>query len=519
MRKIIQAAILAFAIATVACHEDQGNYDYISLEEIEIDTAGMEILSAYSIYRYDTLRLAPVVYLDGKRVETDPLLEQKIDYHWSIYKATTAAGVTSVVDTIGKNAMLDAIITQPAGTWIILFTVTLKDTGIKAFMKFSLQIDEIVSDGWMVLYEREGDTDVGLIVNDRVKKGVIQERLLLDIYSASNEGQRLPGKPVSIIHSIAPLSSGEVLVASERDLVAVEKTSFGRYYDMERLFWMPPATRALSYVGGNYTRREVVINNNRIHYVNYMSSGLFRVDAFGSACLGEYGQLAPWLSSFYSASFEAIAYDQTNKRFLCVTAAGVSVDTLNSKDKTAFDVNNVGMEMVLSDYGRSNYEFTLARNGSEYALLVSNFYTTNINSDKIAIAKYDMSDCPGIAAVSSIAPGGLGEFIYYASGQNLHVFKYNVTGSDRVQVAWSAPAGETITCARLQRSYYPTFALAGFLINNYAVIYIATWNETIQSGSVYQMVVDPSNAVIDNTSRREYTGFGKVKEMSWKWTL
>ncbi|MDR0545289.1 MAG: hypothetical protein LBG30_08105 [Odoribacteraceae bacterium] len=516
MKNILQ--LTAFLLLLAACREDKGNYDYITLDEIAIDTAGTGILPAYAIYRYDALAIAPVVTLNGKRVDTDPLLDEQLDYHWTIYNAITGGNVYPI-DTIGAAPMLDAVITQPAGSWIILFTVTDKHTGVKAFREFRLQVDEIISDGWMVLYEKEGNADVALIVNDRVKKGVIRERLLLDLYSASNGGERLRGLPVSILHSIAPMQSGEVLVASEEQLVGVDKSSFALAFPTEKMFWAPPAVRAFSYLGGNYTRREIAINNNRIHYVNYMSSGVYRVNALGVACSGEYGRLAPWLSSYYSSSFEAIAYDQTNRRFLCVIANGVSVDTLDSKNKTAFDVNNVGMEMIFSDFGRLNYEYTLARNGNEHALLVSNFATTNRASDLIAIAKRDMSDCPGIANVSSFAPGGLGEFVYYASGADLHLFKYNAAAADRLQIAWSAPAGETITCVRLQKTYYPMFVQAGILINNNAVIYVATWNAATASGAVYQMLVDPSNGAVNTSSALRYDGFGKVKDMAWKWTL
>jgi hypothetical protein len=508
------AGVLCGLLLFAACHEDKGNYTYVAVDEITIDTTGTGILPGYSLYRYDTLRIAPVVYLNGQRAGAgDPL-----DYHWSIYKATTG-GTAYPLDTLGAGAALDTIIPQPAGLWVVLFTVTQRETGIKAFMKTTLQIDEALSDGWMVLYEKEGDTDVGLIVNDRVKKNVTRERLFLDIYSASN-GQRLSGKPVSILHSIAPLSSAEVLLASERDLVAVDKNTFGIYSPVEKLFWSAPRVRAFSYLGGNSTRREVVLNDNRIHYVNYMSSGVYRMNAFGVACSGDYGQLAPWMSSYYSASFEAVVYDQTYQRFLCVQANGVVVEAFDSADKTAFDVNDVQMEMLFSDFGRLNYEYSLMRDGSAHALLVSNFsgLTTRI-SEKIAIAKYDMSHCPGIAGVTSIAPGGLGEILYYASGPDVYLFKYNVTGSDQVTSAWTAPAGETVTCVRLQKFYYPQFSLAGILINNNAVIYIATWNEATQTGTVYQLTANPSNGTLDEASQARYTGFGKVKDMSWKWTM
>ena len=58
-------------------------------------------------------------------------------------------------------------------------------------------------------------------------------------------------------------------------------------------------------------RRNTLINDNKIHTVNYNSG----TDNFmGSAKSTDYGELAPWGSDVSSAN-DAIVYDQTNGRF------------------------------------------------------------------------------------------------------------------------------------------------------------------------------------------------------------
>lgn len=501
-----------------ACYDDKGNYDYIRLDEVQIDTAGLDIWSEYALYRYDSLTIEPVVYFQGKPVTVTDSTNYDLDFCWTIYRSSTGVGMTYTVDTLSRNVKFSDQVTQLSGKWTLLFTVTQKQTGVQTYCSFSLQIDESVSDGWLVLYEREGDTDAGLIVNDRVKKNVTKERIFRDLYSASNGGKRMKGKPVGVFHSVAPLQSGEVLLASEEDLTGVDKNSFECTFDFEKLFWNTPAVCKVSWIGGNFLRREITINNNQVYYVNYMSAGLYRSTAFGEPCQGTYGELAPWMAGYYSASYEAVVYDQTNGCFLCVDANGVNVLPFAQQDNEDLDVNQVGMEMVLSDWGRNFYEHSIMKSGNRYELVVCNFFQTNRNSSQIMTKRYDMTDNPGISSVSSMAAGVNGEFIYYGSDDGVYLYKYN-TGQ-KAEKVWPVPdTDEKVSCVRIQKFYYPQFVNMGILINAYSVIYIATWNEDSQSGTVYQLLCNPSNGAIDLTSERSYSGFGKVKDMSWKWSM
>jgi 6-phosphogluconolactonase (cycloisomerase 2 family) len=51
------------------------------------------------------------------------------------------------------------------------------------------------------------------------------------------------------------------------------------------------------------------------------------------------------------------------------------------------------------------------------------------------------------------------------------------------------------------------------------VVYIATWNEAAKTGKVYSYTIDPSSGAISKASERVTEGYGKVKDMSYKWSL
>ena len=106
-------ALMAFT----ACYEDKGNYDYIELEEVRIDTVGTDMQPEYAIMRYDTLRISPNIYFEGKLV-TDPD-DAPLDYMWTIYSATTGVGTNRDIDTIGYRPVLDTVITRLGGNYYV----------------------------------------------------------------------------------------------------------------------------------------------------------------------------------------------------------------------------------------------------------------------------------------------------------------------------------------------------------------------------------------------------------------
>ena len=109
-------------MALASCYEDKGNYDYIELEEVRIDTAGTDMQAEYAIMRYDTLRIKPNIYFEGQLVN-DPD-DAPLDYMWTIYSATTGVGTNRDIDTIGFRPMLDTVITRLGGNYYVQLAFT-----------------------------------------------------------------------------------------------------------------------------------------------------------------------------------------------------------------------------------------------------------------------------------------------------------------------------------------------------------------------------------------------------------
>lgn len=496
------------------CYKDKGNYDYHALANVVIDTTVNNIQAGYAIYRYDTLKISPDVYLNGTLVTDEKTVADKLSFTWVIFQGITG-GTVYTRDTLAHTIQLNEPITKPAGKWIAHLTVKDLATQVETYMRFTVDVSETLSDGWMVLYERDGTTDAGVIVDDRSKKGVVTPRLFMDLVKSSN-GAALEGKPVGLVHSIAPLSSGEVLVASEKDMIAVDKASFGALYKFTDLFWNPPAERSLKALVGCYARKELVINNNKLHSANFASSGLYRTNKLGPAISGAYGELANWAATFYGAAYDAVVYDKTNKKFMYVATSGTTVTNFPAQGTgTQFEPSNVGLDLKADDWGASYYQYSIMSDNTNAYLLISNFYNGTVAT--AGLKKISMAGSPEATAATTVASAYAGQYLLYGANASVYLFKYNSGAA--AELAWSAPAGETVTCVRLQKFYYPNFLLTGILPNANQIVYIATWNEATKAGKVYSYLIDPSNGSISKASERVTEGYGKVKDMSYKWNL
>lgn len=494
------------------CYKDKGNYNYQSIGKIEIDTSVNNIRSDYSVYRYDTLKINPRVSLNGTVITDEKQVMDKLSFTWVIFQGTVGSTI-STRDTLGHAIQLSAPITKSAGKWIVHLTVKELTTQVETYMRFNVDVSEILSDGWMVLYEREGKTDVGVIVDDRSKKNVVTSRLFIDLVKNS-DGESLDGKPAGLVHSTAPLVSGEVLVASEHDLIAVDRSSFARVFSFDDMYWNPPVDRSLKALVGSYQRKEMVINNNRLHTTNFASSGLYRTNKLGAAVNGSYGDLENWSTPFYGSAYDAVVYDKTNKKFLYVPVNGTAVTSFPTQlASTQFNVANVGMDMKASDWGLTNYEYSIMSDNTGSYLLVSNF-TGAVNN--VGLRKISMAGSPDVAAVTTMAAANAGQYLLYGAGSNLYLFLYN-SGAPATR-EWSAPAGETVTCVRLQKFYHASIVSAVMPLVN-QVVWISTWNETTKTGKVYSYTIDASSGNINKASERITTGYGKVKDMSYKWNI
>ncbi|RZM29841.1 MAG: hypothetical protein EOO88_03255 [Pedobacter sp.] len=511
--KTLSFLALICGIAILAsCAKDKGNYEYKTLNAVTIDLEN--IPAAYSVVRFEDISIAPKVIYKG--VTVDPVNPQfpELKFTWEMYPSQAGRDVVER-HTLSESPLLKVTLNQRELPWEVVYTITNTETGIKTFAKFAVNITSALAEGWMVLYERDGNTDVGLITNNEISKNQVAEKLILDIYSASNGGP-LKGTPGSIIFSASSTNPNpkRIYIQSSQELSAVHPLTFGKVFDFEEgLFWSQPNVKAPLTLGVTELRKEFLINNNRVHTIDYTT--LVQGErAFSDALGGTYGTLAPWMATS-PLPLDAVFYDQTNKKFLKIILRGSDVVPFTAiQTGAAFDVNNVGMEFLKGDMGWNNWEYLVMKDDAgKHWMLSANFKAGDVAN--IGRGKYDMSICPEVANINSVTAGYLGEIFYYSANNHLYQFKYIQGMAEQL---WTAPAGEVITNIALQKYYYTNrVPNSPFVPKNHAkILYIATYNEGSKVGTVYQIGVNETSGAILPGTEKKYTGFGKIKAMAWK---
>lgn len=534
MKNILKLAIVTLGLfGAYACFEDKGNYDYIVLDEVTIDTELEGIQSSYALTKYDSLTIEPNVYFNGNLVNGNEQ-QYPLTYEWSIYNSMTGTGVSYETIILGDEIKFNNAIPVGEGQWTLRLVVQNTETLIKAYATFGMQVSESLSDGMLIFYESKdepGTSDVGLIINSMVKKNYAsKDKCFTDLYKASN-GTHIDGEPIHIMHSSSRSIYGsdggykEVMMCTTKDFVGVGYASFERQLDVNNLFYMIPNEVSNVYFTGHPGRGESVIIGNQPYHADYRvigEDGTF----FGVPYGGDYGTLAMWIPIMQHTNYDIIAYDQDNQCFLCASYGNIKLGAFTpdmnqvpdiESYKPAFDLNNVGMEMLYSDYGYNNYEYSVMRDNKTDSiwLLTSNFVNTNVANPYIAIDKIDMTSSPKTNVMTSMSCGKNGQILFYGAENSVYLFKYK-TGN-KAQELYKFPSNEKVTCVRTHKFYYTQLEETAML-DPHKILHVATFDESTGEGKVYMFPIDPTSGAITG-DYLEYSGFGKVKDIAWKYGL
>ena len=539
MKRLHIAIALLTMIIVCSCYDDKGNYDYHDLEVVTIDTTATGMQSEYSIMRYDTLQLSPKIYFEGELV--DDSKNFPLDYEWTIFSATTGAGSSTVVDVIGTERKLDAIITRTGGNYIVQLVVTNRNDGIKQFFRIPVAVSEVFDGGWMVFYERAdrpGYSDLALIYNPWTKLNVNYNRSYTNLYEVTN-GEPLQGHPIRCFDIAVSLASGNnyIGLCTDYTLVGVSENGIEKALEFKDFFHEPPATMHPTWYGEHGSgvmsgqSSEVLINDNQIYTNTYSFSATEgRTTKFGVAKFAEgIGELAPWNAEVPNTlNYGIVVYDQTYHRFRYAGYNSAQLEEFAPQDLNvaAFDINNTGMQLLMGDWGRGMsqgaglrpFDYLFMEKGNERYLAVTNFASTYPTDTNIGVGLYPLNGlCPNIGQATSMASSHVGSFIYYAAGNKLYNFAYD--SQQPASEAWTAPEGEEVTCVRIMKYYHGTIYSYKMVPQSDNLVHIATWNEQKKEGRVYQYLINPASGILDMTTHYEYAVPGKVKDMAWKFSM
>lgn len=387
------AALAALALSTASCYDDQGNYDYHELDAVAIDTTDAGIQPEYAIMRFDTLVLEPRVTFRGAEVKAD---EAPLDYTWTIFSATSGSGASAVIDTIGSERKLNAVISRTGGNYFVQLTVQNRNDGIRQFWRVPVAVSEVFDGGWMVFYERTdqpGYSDLALIYNPWTKLNVNYNRYYTNLYETTN-GEPLQGHPIRCLDIAVSLASGNnyVGLCTDYTLVGVSENGIMKALEFNEFFHEPPTSMQPTWYGQHGSgvmsgqSSEVLLNANQIYTNTYSFSATEgRATKFGVPKFADgIGELAPWNAEVPNTlNYGIVVYDNTHHRFRYAAYNSAQLEEFAPQDPSiaAFDINNTGMDFVMADWGKGTSQgvglrpfdyIIMERAGARY-LAVTNF--------------------------------------------------------------------------------------------------------------------------------------------------
>lgn len=428
MRKnIIMAAAFLSAILLAGCSQDEGNYDYHSLNEPNI-TGVPESISVLS--RAD-LDLNPEM---GDNI-TD------LDAYTYEWKAINKSGDNEVT-VLGTEKHLKQEVTLPAGEYTLYFTATEKKSGLFWRQSYSLTVSDVTSEGWMVLCDVAGKTRLDLVSD-------VTGKTYYDVLKSN--GMPELNKPYRIQYAPkAGYSDSPFYLFTADGATRLSKNSFAWQKDYAFRYEVAKQTdlHPQSIVYDQGAMMKLCVSDGYAYYA--ANSGILGL----YAAANKQPVLAPYVGCNVRASSYAtifLLYDDVNKCFMscCPFLPDLSLSdnsylsmeemediAINYKGKemvtgTAFSEYPTGLDFVYMEntkYDPGNAKmgvtYTVLKGGNKYYLYGIQLGDMLAYGDcPIAIGKAyygDLSGCTDIDKASCFAFSSLKNYMYYSVGGTVY---------------------------------------------------------------------------------------------------
>lgn len=506
------AVTFAMAMLFAGCSQDEGNYDYHSLNEPNI-TGVPEQISVLTL----------------SNIDIDPSMGDNITdldaytYEWKVINKSGDNEVT----VLGNEKHLQTEVTLPAGEYTLYFTATEKKTGLFWRKSFALTVSDTTSDGWLVLCDINGKTRLDMVSN-------ITGQIYFDVLKST--GMPALNHPYRIQY--APnngYSDSPFYLFTADGATRLGKNGFGwkeEYafkYEVAKQTVLHPQSMICNQSG---MMRMIVSDGYAYSASNMGIQGLF-------ASANKLPVLAPAVGANIGATSYAsiyLLYDDVNKCFIscCPLLPGLSISdasycSMNEMENIA--IGYKGSDMVTGDafseyptgmdfvYMENTYydpgnakmgvTYTVLRSGNKYYLYGIQLGDMLCFMDcTFALGKAyygDLSGCKDINKASCYAFSSLRNYMYYAVGGI--VYRVNLSEKPLKAEKQFALNGETVTMMKF--NLYQN----GTSQHDYDLV-VGSENNGVGTLRIYDgMVKEGDFATVKPTT---YTGFGKIVDATYR---
>lgn len=531
--KYIVALLFASLLFSVSCVQDNGNYDYTELPEMEIadytitaNGEAVDLLADNTIFvgKNNRVVITPNYKFDK---EINP------KYKWTLINAVQPSYPTPPIQgvVIGSEATLDYTFEQTPGRYFLSLEITndKDEMDFKKIVIFNLTIESI--NGIALLYENgAGKGDIKVFktheVDQYIPEGDITEKL--SVYSKANNGE-LINFPQFVDADYDPnvkynVGTNEGLTLANVEMIVTTKDN-ASMFDNRNPIQSPYTPQFME----SYPNRffSFLIVDNKL-YARTSPKGLMMCkNIFFKFNDNDY---FPYVLMNDNTEGH-IAFNLTKKSFEYLRqGAGMTGATGNWDYNPMFpltiapegsvDISKTEMDALA--YGRSVDKLsTVMKDDASQVYSVVFKYPSKDNTEKVlrgeCVSKINITALPGINPDKNIWEfGRRGEYVYYSNDNELYVL--NSTKGTSFNANLELASDETICKMSLLYYYSYEYSKSGAITDEYknkmngSVLYVATYKGG-NEGKVYQYTINVKTGRPDVTSKKEISVEGKVKDI------
>ncbi|WP_126246245.1 PKD-like family lipoprotein [Chitinophaga rhizosphaerae] len=469
---------IAIIVAVAGCYKDKGNYDYIDINQVAIASDSNNIV----VVQQDTLRI---------RIQLQQSMPDAagLDYEWVLYPDNSAPQTRR---KLGTTKDLSAMISEKPGNYVLDYFVTDRKTGVSFQKRFSISVESAFGEGWMILEENGGTTDLSLVTRGK--------KIFRNIYSTSNKGEKLPAG-TSLVN-IIQYRGQEIYLLSPADMIQVDYIDFTKIMRFDQFFFAAPAPKPEGHylLGGS---DKILYNNGQVYAVSTILPPPF---TFGLPLIGASGSpyyMEPY--PIYSVSKGKIFYDRNSQRFYRAGSYDIELFPFPGYNPAvdAFNMNDIGKKLLYAEHNVTDVHNVLFKNNNNDSLFV---YAIDAGLENPAIAKYDVTGVPGLLGADHYRMSKTLTYLYYSNGNK--VYKLDILAQSST-LLYTFPAGTNVADIKM---YYNTSQYDD--PDNNRLLAVAT-NEG-GHGKLYHFPIAVTGNFEGNTYRTVFDGFGKINGIAYK---
>ncbi|MGV6944711.1 PKD-like family lipoprotein [Sphingobacterium kyonggiense] len=466
MKLLHNIIYLGLTFLVMSCVKDKTNYSLLDPEIITVEgfDGDYTILSGTDRFNID-----PIVK------SNDP--NANFEYKWWIYEADVP-GSFRIVDTIGHERKLDYLVTQPAKGWVLVFSVTNKNTKYTKHFTADVNIITSFTRGWYVAKDDGTQADLDLFLTP---ENIIPDSKLENVYSLQN-GRKLQGKAqlLSFFSNYRSEVTGvlgntrTLFFVTDKDVSATYINTLKELRGYNTLFYEPPAVKSPSLVALGQSAIYMV-NDGHCHSLYTLSAN---TGQFGVAKIRD-DKNSPYQLSKYFYSWRNIDpyfFDQTSSSFVSTTGTGAimtginDIGLSNGRPQTEMSANKNNKTMLFMGFKTTAKAYAVFQDKTNQALKILTDITPSKTAFKMDNDTLKVMDKLYNASNYTLLDGDE-NMLYFATANE--IWSRNLSNKVE-QRQFALPAGEEVTFIRHRKYTEDVFSYNYVMVgtkvgNNYKI--------------------------------------------------